>query len=60
MPQQDVPKVQNDARDFGGIQISDNASDLEPGEAQDQVNIKSDQVGSMRVRFGCLPVSFEV
>ncbi len=59
MPAQDTPKAQSDARDFGGIMLSDNASDLEPGEGQDQLNIKSDQVGSMRVRFGCLPVTFE-
>lgn len=59
MPVQDSPKVANDARDFGGIMLSDNASDLEAGEAQDQLNLKSDQVGSAHVRLGMLPVSFD-
>lgn len=60
MAKQDQPRVQVDARDFPGIQLADDANDLEPGEGQDQMNAKSDQVGSMRVRLGCLPISFDL
>ena len=55
----DKPKVQVDADDFPGIFINDEASSGAPGSGGDQVNIKSDQEGSLRVRYGSRLVSFD-
>lgn len=55
----DKPKVSVECRDFGGIQLSADPHDLQPGEAADQVNIQSNRVGSMETRPGMRAVSFE-
>ena len=55
----DKPKQQYDAKDFGGVQLQADINDLSPGVSQDQVNIQSDQEGSMRVRLGCKQVTFD-
>lgn len=55
----DKPKSVADAADFLGIELQQDAHDIEPGKAQDQVNIMSDQKGAMRTRGGCRLVSFD-
>lgn len=52
-------KAKNEARDFGGVMLSTDPHDLAPGEAQDQVNMKSDRVGAMETRSGVRTVSFD-
>lgn len=55
----DRPKTAHDARDFGGVQLQADPHDLEPGIASDQLNIKSDQPGSMQTRPGMRSVTFD-
>ncbi len=53
------PAARDEAKDFPGIFLLNDPTDLPPGGAQDQVNMKSDQQGAMTVRGGVLPVSFD-
>ena len=46
-------------RDFPGIVLQADAHDLPLGSGQDQLNVKSDQSGSMSVRDGMSLVSFD-
>lgn len=52
-------KAVHQIRDFPGIQLSAGPSNLQPGEALDQVNVRSDQAARLNVRRGVKTVSFE-
>lgn len=45
--------------DFPGIFLLTDPIDLPPGGGQDQLNLKSDQGGTLQVRNGMLVVSFD-
>lgn len=53
------PKSGSDMRDFPGLVLQSDAHDLPEGAGQDQVNIKSDEIGRLTVRLGVRQLSFE-
>ena len=55
----DQPKASVEMRDFRGLVTEGEGSDLAPGEAIDQNNCTSDDVGFLKSRYGFVPVSFE-
>ena len=57
--QNEVPSTSIEANDFPGIMLLEDPIDLDPGQAQDQLNLKSDQKGQAQVRGGMLSVSFD-
>ncbi len=57
--QNETPQTAVEVNDFPGIFLLEDPIDLPPGAAQDQLNIKSDQAGTMQVRGGGLPVIFD-
>lgn len=57
--QNETPATSIDINDFAGIFLLEDPVDLPAGGAQDQLNIKSDLLGTMQVRGGMLAVSFD-
>jgi hypothetical protein len=58
-PRNEVPTTSIEANDFPGLMLLEDPIDLEPGQAQDQLNMKSDTKGQLASRNGMLPVSFD-
>jgi hypothetical protein len=57
--QNETPQTKIEFNDFPGLFLLEDPIDLQPGAGQDQLNIKSDMEGSLTVRGGMLPVSFD-